>query len=67
MARRISETKLVVVKGLVIQDGVEFWRLDDMGEGLLGLEAMQKPKALVRGTNEEAVAVAKALSDEETP
>ena len=60
---RLSETKLVVVNGLVVTNGVEFWRLDDMGEGLDGLESMAKPKALVRGTNEEAQAVAKALSD----
>ena len=67
MTERLSETKLVVVNGLVIKNGVEFWRLDDLGEGLLGIEAMQKPKALVRGTNEEATSVAKALSDGETP
>jgi hypothetical protein len=39
---------LLSINGLVTINGAEFWRIDDLESGLVGLEMMANPFALVK-------------------
>jgi hypothetical protein len=49
------------VNGVVMVNGAEFWRIDDLDSGLVGLEMLANPFALVK-KKEDAERIVEALS-----
>jgi hypothetical protein len=54
----------LVVNGVVRVNGAEFWRIDDLDSGLVGLEMLANPFALVK-KKEDAERIVEALSSPE--
>jgi len=56
----------LIVNGAVAVNGVDFWRIDDLESGLVGLEMLANPFALVK-KKEDAERIVEALSGPEGP